>query len=61
MSINLSYYRRQIKNLKAKITAHAELGNETEVKRLNKEIVNYEKFIAQNEPKTPTGVDKYLK
>ena len=58
--MNLSYYRRQIKNLKAKIIAHAELNNEAEVKRLNKEISNYEKFIAQNEPKALTGVDKYL-
>ena len=58
--MNLSYYRRQVKNLKAKVTAYAELGNEPEVKWLNKEIDNYEKFIAQNEPKTPTGVDKYL-
>lgn len=58
--MNLSYYRRQVKNLKVKVTAHAELGNEPEVKRLNKEIANYEKFIAQNEPKAPTGVGKYL-
>lgn len=60
MSINLSYYKRQIKNLKTQIIANAEDGNESEVNRLNKEISNYEKFIAQREVK-PTGVDKYLK
>ena len=57
MTINLSYYRRQIKNLKAKVTANAELGNESEVKHLNREIANYERHIRQTEP---TGVDKYL-
>jgi hypothetical protein len=57
---NLSYYRRQIKKLKAKLIANADLGNESEVKRINKEISNYEKFIVQNEPKSPAGVDKYL-
>lgn len=55
--MNTSYYRRQIKNLKAKVTANAELGNESEVKRLNREIANYERHIRQTEP---TGVDKYL-
>lgn len=59
MSINLSYYKRQIKKLKTQIIANAELGNESEVERLNKEISNYEQFIAQREVK-PTGVDKYL-
>lgn len=60
MSINLSYYRRQIKKLTVILIANANLGNESEVKRLNKEISNYERFIDQNEPKAPTGVDKYL-
>ncbi|ASU03401.1 hypothetical protein [Pseudoalteromonas phage SL25] len=54
---NLSYYRRQIKKLEAKLIANADLCNELEVKRINKEIANYEKFIRQNEPK---GVDSYL-
>lgn len=45
---NLSYYRRQIKKLEAKLTANADLGNESEVKRINKEIANYERFISQN-------------
>ena len=57
MSINLSYYRRQIKKLSAKSKAHSELGEIKEAAKLEKEIVNYEKFIRQNEPK---GVDKYL-
>jgi len=46
--MNLSYYRRQIKNLKAKLIANADLCNESEVKRINKEIAKYEKFIRQN-------------
>ncbi|QGJ84294.1 hypothetical protein [Pseudoalteromonas phage XCL1123] len=48
MSINLSYYRRQIKRLEAKLIANADLCNESEVKRINKEIANYERFISQN-------------
>ena len=46
--MNLSYYRRQIKRLKAKLIANADLGNESEVKRINKEIANYEWFIKSN-------------
>lgn len=57
MSINLSYYRRQIKRLEAKLIANADLCNESEVKRINKEIANYERFISQNKSK---GVDDYL-
>ena len=57
MSINLSYYRRQIKKLSDKSKAHSELGEIEEAAKLEKEIVNYEKFIRQNEPK---GVDSYL-
>jgi hypothetical protein len=56
----LGHYELQIKRLKAKLIANADLGNESEVKSINKEISNYEKFIAQNEPKAPAGVDKYL-
>ena len=56
MSI-ISYYRRQVENLKAKAVAYADMGNTSEVERLEKEIANYEKFIRQNEPK---GVDSYL-
>ena len=48
MTINLSYYRRQVKKLEAKLIANADLCNESEVKRINKEIANYEKFISQN-------------
>ena len=57
MSINLSYYRRQIKKLSAKSKAHSELGETEEAAKLEKEIANYNRFIRQNEPK---GVDKYL-
>ncbi len=46
--MNISYYRRQIKKLEAKIIANADLCNESEVKRINKEIANYEKFIKSN-------------
>ena len=57
MSINLSYYRRQIKKLKAKAVAYADIGDTSKVEYLEKEIANYEKHIRQNEPK---GVDSYL-
>ena len=57
MSINLSYYRRQIKKLSAKSKAHSELGEIEEAAKIEKETANYEKFIRQNKPK---GVDKYL-
>ena len=57
MSINLSYYRRQVKNLSAKSKAHSEMGEIKEAAKLEKEIANYNRFIRQNEPK---GVDKYL-
>lgn len=57
MSINLSYYRRQIKNLKAKAVAYADMGNTSKVEYLEKEIANYENHIRRNEPK---GVDSYL-
>ena len=56
----LGHYELQIKKLKAKLIANADLGNESEVNYINKEIANYEKFIAQNEIKPSTGVDKYL-
>ena len=55
--MNLSYYRRQVKKLKAKVVAYAFEGDTGAVERLEKEIANYEKFIRQNEPK---GVDSYL-
>ena len=57
MSIDLSYYKKQVENLKAKAVAYADMGNTSEVEYLEKEIANYEKFIRQNEPK---GVDSYL-
>lgn len=57
MTINLSYYRRQVEKLKAKVVAYAFEGDTGAVERLEKEIANYEKFIRQNEPK---GVDSYL-
>ncbi len=57
MSINLSYYRRQVKKLKAKVVAYAFEGETESAEKLEKEIANYEKYIRQNEPK---GVDGYL-
>lgn len=57
MNTNLSYYRRQVKKLKAKVVAYAFEGDTEAVEKLEKEIANYEKYIRQNEPK---GVDGYL-
>ena len=56
MSI-ISYYKKQVENLKAKAVAYADMGNTSEVEYLEKEIANYEKFIRKNEPK---GVDSYF-
>lgn len=56
MSIN-EFYRKQIKELKAKVIAHGKLGNELKVSLLNKEIGNYERALRAN---TPKGVDSYL-
>ena len=56
MSI-ISYYKKQVENLKAKAVAYADMGNTSEVEYLEKEIANYEKFIRQNEQK---GIDSYL-
>ena len=56
MSI-ISYYKKQVEKLKAKAVAYADMGNASEVERLEKEIANYERYIRQNEPK---GVDSYL-
>jgi len=51
------FYKQQIEKLKAKVIAHAKLGNELKVAMLEKEIANYEQHIRQKEPK---GVDSYL-
>ncbi len=56
----INFYKDQIKQLKAKVKAHAELGNELKVTHLNKEIANYERAIRQSEPVKPKGVDAYL-
>lgn len=56
----INFYKDQVKQLKAKVKAHAELGNELKVTHLNKEIANYERAIRQAEPKPTTGVDAYL-
>ena len=56
----INFYKDQVKQLKAKVKAHAELGNELKVTHLNKEIANYERAIRQSEPAKPTGVDAYL-
>lgn len=54
------FYKQQIEALKAKVKAHAELGNELKATLLNKEIANYERAIEQSEPAKPKGVDAYL-
>lgn len=51
------FYKQQIEKLKAKVVAHAKLGNELKVAMLEKEIANYEKALGINKPK---GVDSYL-
>lgn len=56
MSIN-EFYKQQIETLKAKVVAHAKLGNELKVVMLEKEIANYEKALGINSPK---GVDSYF-
>ncbi len=57
MNINLDYYKKRIEELKIKIVAYAEMGNDAKVKELEKEVANYERHIRQSEPK---GVDSYL-
>ena len=47
MSINLSYYRRQIKKLSAKSKAHSELGEIEEAAKIEKEIANYENLLGK--------------
>lgn len=42
------FYKQQIENLKAKVIAHAKLGNELKVAMLEKEIANYEKDLKSN-------------
>ena len=56
----INFYKDQVKKLKAKVKAHAELGNELKVTHLNKEIASYEQAIRQSEPAKTTGVDAYL-
>lgn len=51
------FYRKQIETLKAKVIAHAKLGNDLKVASLNKEIANYEKALGIKKVK---GVDGYL-
>ena len=51
------FYKQQIKSLKAKVVAHAKLGNDLKVAMLEKEIANYEKALGINNSK---GVDSYL-
>ncbi|ANY29607.1 hypothetical protein BOX08_gp42 [Pseudoalteromonas phage BS5] len=57
MSMNLSYYRRQIKKIEDKIKNSNDISDKDFMHAL-KEIENYERAIRQAEP---TGVDKYLK
>lgn len=56
----INFYKDQVTKLKAKVKAHADLGNELKVTHLNKEIANYERAIRQSEPEKATGVDAYL-
>jgi len=56
----ISFYKDQVTKLKAKVKAHADLGNELKAAHLDKEIANYERAIRQAEPVKSTGVDKYL-
>lgn len=42
------FYKQQIEALKAKVIAHAKLGNELKVAMLEKEIANYEKLLEGN-------------
>ncbi len=51
------FYKQQIETLKAKVIAHAKLGNDLKVVMLEKEIASYEKALKANSPK---GVDSYL-
>lgn len=51
------FYKQQIKILKAKVIAYADMGNTSKVEHLEKEIANYERHIRQSEPR---GVDSYL-
>ena len=51
------FYKQQIEMLKAKVIAHAKLGNELKVAMLEKEITNYEKALGIKKVK---GVDSYL-
>lgn len=51
MSINLSYYKGQVKKIKAKVVAYAFEDDTDAVEKLEKEIANYEKYIRQNESK----------
>lgn len=55
--ILFDYYKKRIEELKIKILAYANMGNDAKVKELEKEVANYERHIKQNEPK---GVDSYL-
>jgi hypothetical protein len=53
----INWYKKQIETNEAKIKAHANLGNDEEVKKLEADNRNYQRAIC----KAPTGVDKYLK
>ena len=55
--VMIDYYKKRIEELKIKIVAYANMGNDAKVRELEKEVANYERHIKQNEPK---GVDSYL-
>ena len=52
----INWYKKQIETNEAKIKAHANLGNDEEVKKLEADNRNYQRAIG----KAPAGVDKYL-
>jgi hypothetical protein len=53
----INWYKKQIEINEAKIKAHANLGDDEEVKKLEADNINYQREIG----KESTGVDKYLK
>lgn len=53
----INWYKKQIEINKAKIKAHAELGNVEEAKKLELDNRNYQREV----DKKSNGVDKYLK
>lgn len=53
----INWYKKQIEINKAKIKAHAELGNAEEANKLELDNKNYQREV----DKKSNGVDKYLR